>query len=163
MPGYSSNNNLRQTSGQNGAARCIWRRLSIAGTAALTLAALGCSSSDDRSEISPMDIPLPTAEELANRAYVISNESNELFIVDLSTMQKVASVDTSVSEDANGNHMAMVSKDGGKIYISAAEQGQVVVVDARTLEITKTIELGTHPTHSETCFSCPPYGRDELW
>jgi len=137
--------------------------LSVAGVAALTLAALGCSSADDRSEISPIDAPLPTAEELTNRAYVISNESNELFIVDLATMQKVASVDTSVSEDANGNHMAMVSKDGGKIYISAAEQGQVVVVDARTLEITKTIELGTHPTHSEACFSCPPYGRDELW
>jgi YVTN family beta-propeller protein len=163
MPGHSSKNNFGHTSRQNGEARRILRRLHGFGLGALALAALGCSSAEDRSLLSPMDVPLPTAEELQHRAYVISEQSNDLFIVDLSTMKEVARVDTGISEEPNGNHMSMLSRDGSKIYVSAADQGQVVVVDARTLQISKTIELGSHPTHSEACFDCPPFGRDELW
>ncbi|MEO8178750.1 MAG: hypothetical protein ABI895_07950 [Deltaproteobacteria bacterium] len=127
------------------------------------LVTLGCSSAEDRSLLSPLDAPTISEETLANRAYVISNESNDLFIVDLSTMKEVGNVDTSISEEVNGNHMAMVSKDGSKLYVSAADQDAVIVVDARTLEITRRIDMGSHPTHSEACFACPPFGRDELW
>ena len=163
MPGHSSKNSFGQTSGRIGASRCILRRLHGFGLGAVALAALGCSSSEDRSLLSPLDAPLPTEQELANRAYVISEQSNDLFIVDLSTMKEVARVDTGISEEPNGNHMSMLSRDGSKLYVSAADQGQIVVVDARTLEISRTIELGSHPTHSEACFACPPFGRDELW
>ena len=65
------------------------------GVSAILLA-LACSSSDDGTSVtgaSPVD--------LASRAYVISEESNELFIVDLSTMNEVGKVDTSVTAAAN--------------------------------------------------------------
>jgi DNA-binding beta-propeller fold protein YncE len=133
--------------------------------AASSLGLVACGSEDTSSrEALPGDGPVDiSAEDLANRAYVISNESNELFVVDLSTMNEVAKVDTSVGEGVNGNHMSMLSKDGSKLYISAAEEGVMVVMDARTLQIKSRIELGIHPTHSEACFGCPPDGRDELW
>jgi DNA-binding beta-propeller fold protein YncE len=140
-----------------------WRGLSRAVLGAGALAALGCSSAEDRSLLSPLEPARASEEELANRAYVISNESNDLFVMDLSTMKEVGNVDTSISEEVNGNHMAMLSKDGSKLYVSAAEQDALVVVDARTLEIIKRIDMGAHPTHSEACFACPPFGRDELW
>src|SRR6188768_3142926 len=67
-----------------------------------------------------------TEEALANRAYVISEESNDLFVVDLSDMTKVGQIDTSVANAANGNHTAMVSQDGSKLYVSAASQDAIV-------------------------------------
>jgi YVTN family beta-propeller protein len=165
MPSLSSQHLPSQASPMS-SPRKFARRGSGLGALALglnALAALGCSSDQDRSLLSPLDPPAISEAELANRAYVISNESNDLFIVDLSTMKEVGNVDTSISGEVNGNHMAMVSKDGSKLYVSAADQNALVVVDARTLEVSKLIALGSHPTHSEACFACPPYGRDELW
>lgn len=104
-----------------------------------------------------------TEEELASRAYVISELSNELFVVDLATMTEVAKVDTSIDGNPNGNHMAMVSRDGGKVFVMAGSHDAVVVVDARTLEVVDNIGIGHHPTHAESCFDCFPDGRDELW
>jgi YVTN family beta-propeller protein len=130
-----------------------------------TLFAAACSDSRDVSAIDAaslggVDI---SPEDLANRAYVISEKSNDLFVVDLSSMSKVGKVDTSVSSEVNGNHMSMLSKDGSKLYVSAADQDAMVVVDTKTLQVLSRIELGIHPTHAESCFACPPDGRDLLW
>lgn len=152
---------FRNASGQNG----WFLRTLLLGTLAT---ACGSSKGDDLAQVvgdslTPDGSATITAEDLANRAYVISDKSNDMFIVDLSSMTQVAKVDTSISEAVNGNHMAMLSPDGSKIYVSAAALGAMVVLDARTLEIQKRIDLGTHPTHSEMCVACPPDGRDELW
>ncbi|HKO94771.1 MAG TPA: YncE family protein [Polyangiaceae bacterium] len=104
-----------------------------------------------------------TEEALAQRAYVISEESNDLFVVDLSNMTKVGQIDSSVAGGANANHMSMLSRDGSKLYITAAAQNALVVVDTRTLAVTRRIDLGSRPTHAEACFDCAPDGRDELW
>jgi YVTN family beta-propeller protein len=122
------------------------------------LLAAACSNSQDvpgLEDVSPVN--------LADRAYVISEQSNELFVVDLGTMTEVGKVDTSLSTEVNGNHMSMLSRDGRKIYVSAADQDAVVVVDTTTLQVLSRIELGIHPTHAEACFGCPPDGRDLLW
>src|SRR5687768_11558561 len=138
--------------GQRGRGQSGWRGLGSAVLGASALATLACSSAEDRSRLSPLDAPDVSDEELANRAYVISELSNDLFIVDLSTMKAVGKVDTSISGEVNANHMAMLSRDGGKIYLSAADQDAIVVVDTRTLEISRRIDLGSHPTHSQACF-----------
>jgi DNA-binding beta-propeller fold protein YncE len=157
-------------SGLRGTGATVKVRHALASGAAIGVSLLlnACGSSGGSDMMSMANEPgaggtVPTTEQLLNRAYVISNESNDLFVMDLGTLTKVAQVDTSVGEGVNGNHMAMVSKDGSKIFISAPEQNTMVVLDARTLEITDRIALGNHPTHSEMCINCPPDGRDELW
>jgi YVTN family beta-propeller protein len=139
--------------------RSWWGRFAALAVAAGALGSVGCSS-EDSSRLTDIEA---TDEQLANRAYVISEESNDLFIVDLSNMSEVGNVDTGINGEANSNHMAMLSQDGSKIYVSASAQNAVVVVDTRTLEVVRRIDLGLHPTHSEACFDCAPYGRDELW
>ena len=71
MPGHSSNNNLGQTSGRNGAARRILLRLHGVAWGALALAALGCSSTEDRSLLSPMDAPLPEQVASGKEPYLV--------------------------------------------------------------------------------------------
>lgn len=105
----------------------------------------------------------PSMEELANRAYVISEQSNDLFIVDLETMTEVGRLDTTIGSGINANHMALLSQDGSKIYVTATDENAAVVVDTVTLRVRGRIELGAHPTHAEACFDCAPDGRDLLW
>jgi YVTN family beta-propeller protein len=154
----------------------VWRRVDFSRGVALPFAALpfaalpcaalpfaacaalvGCGSSDDATEVGV------TPEDLANRAYVISEASNELFVVDLSNMSEVGKVDTSVGIGPNANHMSMLNLDGSKMYITASEQDTLVVVDTTTLEVIRQVPLGAHPTHAETCPGCGVDGHDQLW
>ena len=56
------------------------------------LLAPACGTSPDVSSIDGG----PSMEDLANRAYVISEQSNDLFIVDLETMTEVGRLDTTI-------------------------------------------------------------------
>jgi YVTN family beta-propeller protein len=142
----------------------VWGRTNLSSgaapsVAALSLAALAvaCGSPDDATELGV------SAEDLESRAYVISEGSNELFVVDLSNMSEVGKVDTSVGIGPNANHMSMLSLDGRKMYITASEQDTLVVVDTTTLEVIRQVPLGAHPTHAETCPGCGVDGHDQLW
>jgi YVTN family beta-propeller protein len=104
-----------------------------------------------------------SAEDLSDRAYVISEQSNELFVVDLATLTEVGKVDTSVGSGANANHMSMLSGDGRKMYITATAHDTLVVVDTSSLEVVRQISLGAHPTHAESCLGCGADGHDQLW
>lgn len=139
--------------------RFWWGRLASLALGIGALGAVGCSSQDS-SRLTDLDV---SDEQLANRAYVISEHSNDLFVMDLATMTEVGTVDTSIGEQANSNHMSMLSRDGSKLYVSATDENAIVVVDTRSLEVVRRIDLGLRPTHSEACFDCAPYGRDELW
>ena len=78
------------------------------------------------------------AGKLTDRAYVVSNESNDLFVFDHATLEQVGSLDITAVEGAvNGNHMAMVTEDGAKVYVTAADQDMLVVVDAASMKVTK--------------------------
>lgn len=121
------------------------------------LLAMACGSSD---EPSSLDV---TSADLSERAYVISEQSNELFVVDLSTLTEVGKVDTTVGSGANANHMSMLSGDGRKMYITATAHDALVVVDTTRLEVVRQISLGAHPTHAEACLGCGVDGHDQLW
>lgn len=127
--------------------------------AAASLAALGvaCGSPGDVGDAAV------SAEDLGSRAYVISEQSNELFVVDLATMSEVGKVDTSVGVGRNANHMSMLNRDGSKIYITAADHDALVVVDTTTLQVARQVPLGAHPTHAEMCLGCGVDGHDQLW
>lgn len=110
--------------------------------------------------------PSASAASLLQRAYVVSEQSDELFVVDLETLEEVATIDTHVGKvgsGVNANHMAVVSEDGRKIFISATAHDAIAVVDAIDLEVTNTIKVGAHNTHASACFDCAGRKRDELW
>lgn len=137
----------------------ILRNVIPALISAATLVACGSADETSLGAIGP-DV---SDAELANRAYVISENSDELFVANLSDMSVVGSLSTTVETGNNANHMAVLSAQGRKVYITATDKNSVVVVDAASLEITSTIDLGQHPTHAAACFDCPPFGRNELW
>ncbi|MDP2311952.1 MAG: YncE family protein [Pseudomonadota bacterium] len=117
----------------------------------ISLTLLGCAPG----ALSP-DLVAP---DLLDRGYVVSRDSNELFVVDTETLGSVGSLDTTVFPGRiNGNHMAMVGMDGAKVYVSAPEAGVVVVVEAASLTISGTIPVGRHATHA----SVSPDGA-QLW
>ena len=100
-----------------------------------------------------------SAVDLRQRAYVVSEESDELFVVDLETMSAVGKVNTTVSlGEVNSNHMAVVSEDASKVYVLATHANHVVVVDAATLTVTHKIEVGAHTTHAAL-----REGSNQLW
>jgi YVTN family beta-propeller protein len=94
---------------------------------------------------------------------VVSEQSDEMFVADLRTLSEVASVNTRIGDGVNANHMAMVSTDQSKIYVTATHKDALVVVNARTLRVEKTISAGAHPTHMGMCEGCGAQGQDELW
>lgn len=126
---------------------------------AILAAAAGCASdATDGAET-----PDVSRSALMHRAYVVSELSDDLFIVDLKTMKKVGKIDTNVGRGINENHMAVVSEDGGKLFITATAHGSIAVVDTVAQRVTNTIKIGPHNTHASACFGCGPNGRDELW
>ncbi|MCK6525545.1 YncE family protein [Myxococcota bacterium] len=103
--------------------------------------------------------PDTLAGALTQRAYVVSAASNELFVFDHETLAELGSVDTTVQTGANnGNHMAMVTPDGAKVYVTAASAGSLIVLDAATLTVKKTLPIGGHTTHMAL-----REDRPELW
>lgn len=127
----------------------------------LALSSVACGSPRDVHRLT--ELGAEDAEELAHRAYVVSEQSNEVFVMDLSTLTEVGKVDTSLSTGVNANHMSMLSRDGSKLYVVATDEDAAVVIDTRSLTVVGRIGLGEHPTHAQACFDCPPDGRDLLW
>lgn len=103
-------------------------RRSLLPCSALLLVA--CGSSRGVSDLRDV-----SAEELLSRAYVLSERSNELFVMDLSTMSEIGKVDTNVGAGVNGNHMSMLSRDGSKIYGRAKNEDAAVVIDTKSLRV----------------------------
>lgn len=101
----------------------------------------------------------PPAGALADRAYAVSADSNELFVFDYETLEEVGSIDTTVSDGlVNSNHMAIVTPDATKVYVTAAAAGQLVIIDAAALEVTGILAVGAHPSHMAF-----RRGTNELW
>jgi YVTN family beta-propeller protein len=103
------------------------------------LCAAGCGSDEGL----PSDGPGTRTENLVNRAYIVSRDSGELTVIDLSRLEIVARVPTG----GISNHMAELNRDFTKLYIDSSETDESVVVDAKTLQVTKRIVTGKHPTH----------------
>ena len=110
---------------------------------------VACGGSEDVSDVNG-EAPI----DLASRAYVISEQSNELFVMDVAGLSEVGKVDTSVGTGANANHMSMLNGDGSKLFITASDHDTVVVVDTATLQVSRQISVGAHPPHAESCVGC---------
>jgi DNA-binding beta-propeller fold protein YncE len=107
------------------------------GVGVCVSAAVGCASetgSDSEPEV--------TRQALENRAYVVSRESDELTVIDLDSMEVIGRVATGGAS----SHMAEVSADFSKVYVTTS-QDEVAVVDAARLEVVKRIPVGVHGTH----------------
>lgn len=99
--------------------------------ASVLLLAAGCA--DDAA--SPSD--------LAHRAYVVSQQSDELTVIDTDEHAVIGRVATG----GIANHMAEISADLGKVFVVSSDTDEVIVVDARTMAVTARIPVAGHPTH----------------
>jgi DNA-binding beta-propeller fold protein YncE len=100
------------------------------------LASSGCGNED---------LPLPdvTEQALANRAYVVSRDTDLLTVIDLDKLEIVGNVRT----QGAFTHMAELNADFTKVYLSSTLTDEAVVVDTRALEVTGRIEVGAEPAH----------------
>ena len=103
----------------------------LLGIGALALAA-GCATET-----------ADVAHQLANRAYIVSLDSDELTVIDLDRLEIMARVPTT----GIANHMAEVNADFTKVYIDSSSSNETIVVDAQALDVIGRIQTGAHPTH----------------
>jgi YVTN family beta-propeller protein len=109
-----------------------WIRSGALGVALFAI--VGCANEPDVGA---------STQALANRAYIVSLESDELTVLDLSKLEIVGRVST----NGVANHMAEVNADFTKVYVDSSHTNETIVVDAKTLEVITRIPTGAHPTH----------------
>jgi YVTN family beta-propeller protein len=84
-----------------------------------------------------------TTSTLADRAYIVSLESDELTVIDTKSWEILGRVKTG----GQMNHMAELSPDFTKVFVDSSHSDQVIVVDATKFEVTNRLPLGKHPAH----------------
>ena len=89
--------------------------LTMVGALALALGSTACTS----------DSGDAATNALANRAYIVSLDSDELTVIDLSRLEIIARVST----NGVANHMAEVNADFTKVYVDSSHSNETVVVD----------------------------------
>ena len=80
---------------------------------------------------------------LEHRAYVVSRDSDDLTVLDLDRLEVLGAMKTC----GEGDHMAELNADFSKVYVDSPGTHESIVIDARTLQITKRINLGLETTH----------------
>src|SRR3954462_2422275 len=83
----------------------------LVGIATVMTASLGCADSEQTA---------PLGEDLAQRAYIVSEGSDELTIIDLRDLSVIGRVPTG----GVGNHMGELSADLTKVYVSSPETNE---------------------------------------
>jgi DNA-binding beta-propeller fold protein YncE len=122
--------------------------------AALAIAATlttGCNDASPSPEPAPgsgcvatMNVtPAAASGDLRNRAYVASRDSGNITVIDLDSLEIVATLDTC----GRGYHMVELSADFAKMYATDTENNELDVLDARDLKLTQQVAIGSHPTH----------------
>jgi DNA-binding beta-propeller fold protein YncE len=122
-------------------------------TATILLAATlfggpGCSGESSQ--------PMPATEDLLQRAYIVSEESDELTVIDLRDLSVIGRVATL----GKGNHMAELNADFTKAYVSSPDTNEIIVVDVKgmqvmnrigmapgTFQVRSRLSTAAHPTH----------------
>jgi YVTN family beta-propeller protein len=85
----------------------------------------------------------PTEKQLENRAYIVSQRSDELTVIDLDKFEIIGRVPTG----GFGNHMAELTGDFRQILVTSAETDEGVIVDTVNLKVDSRFDLVGHPTH----------------
>jgi YVTN family beta-propeller protein len=107
-------------------------------TLLLAAVAGACGSEDPVAETHSV-----SAHALENRAYIVSQRSDELTVIDLDKLEIIKKVPTGGRE----NHMAELNADFTKIFVDSSASDETIVLDARTLEIENKIKVKGHPAH----------------
>lgn len=93
------------------------------------------SNGDEKVEASKVD--------LLSRAYIVSKDSDELTIIDLSKLEVVGNVRTG----GVGDHMAELTADFSQAFVDSPETNESIVVDVKTQKVINRIQLSGFPTH----------------
>jgi YVTN family beta-propeller protein len=110
-------------------------------TQTLLSCALLCGLAACASERKPAD--KLTENPLANRAYVVNKDSDELVVIDLEALKIIASVPTGGVE----NHMAELNGDFTKVYIDSSGTNETILVDATKFDVRARLHPGEFPAH----------------
>ena len=84
-----------------------------------------------------------TARELKNRAYIVSDLSDELTVIDLDKLEIIKRIPTG----GMNNHMAELNADFTKIFVDSSATNETIVLDAKSFAIENRIKIAGHPTH----------------
>ena len=96
-----------------------------------------CGASDAPTAVSS------TARELKNRAYIVSELSEELTVIDLDKLEIIQRIPTGGMQ----NHMAELSADFRTIFVDSSATNETIVLDASSFKIENRIKIQGHPTH----------------
>lgn len=126
-------------------------RSSLTASLFVVIAAPACGGTPGGPGKNPEQGCVPTVEltsaastgDIQNRAYVASRDSSNVTVIDLESLEVVASM----SGCGGGYHMLELNADFTKGYASDSTTGRIEVFDVRTMEITKEITVGEEPTH----------------
>jgi YVTN family beta-propeller protein len=80
---------------------------------------------------------------LGERAYVVSKNSDEVDVIDLTCLELVGKVNTG----GQALHMLELNADFTKAYVDSELSNQTIVFDAQSLTVTKRLTTPRHPTH----------------
>jgi DNA-binding beta-propeller fold protein YncE len=80
---------------------------------------------------------------LADRAYIVSKESDEVDVIDMTCLELVGKVFTG----GVASHMLDLNGDFTKAYVDSEESNETIVFDAEKLAVTTRITTPRHPTH----------------
>ncbi|MDB4966503.1 MAG: hypothetical protein JWN44_2192 [Myxococcales bacterium] len=80
---------------------------------------------------------------LADRAYIVSKNSDEVHAIDLTCMEVVGKVATG----GQALHMLELNADFSKAYVDSEATNETIIFDARTLTVSKHLTTPRHPTH----------------
>ena len=92
-------------------------------------------------------IPVPdqprslAASPVDGTVYVTSFASGEMAIINTSTNELTGAISLPV----NGTFAAVVSPDGGRVYVSSHSEDVVIAVDAQSRSVLQTIPVGANP------------------
>jgi DNA-binding beta-propeller fold protein YncE len=108
-------------------------------TVATLILVLGTACGDSETPAAPA----ATLNALKNRAYIVSELSEELTIIDLDKLEILRRVPTGGMQ----NHMAELNADFSKIFVDSSANNESIVIDATTFKIENRIKIKGHPTH----------------
>lgn len=143
-----------------------FRTISRCFNAIAIVAALGSTAAcDDDSDTGDSETgEASSGDKLATRAYVVSERSDEVFVLDWASMTEVGRMSTTLhAGQVNANHMAQLSSDGRSLFVVATHHDAIVVMDTQTMAKRAEISVGAHPTHVGSCGGCNLELGDDLW
>jgi YVTN family beta-propeller protein len=87
-------------------------------------------------------LPVAASAQVARIIQTNSGKSNNVHLIDPATNKVVGEI-----KEINVSHGVAVSPDGTRLYFSSEADSAFVVVDAKTLEITKKVRLSGRPNN----------------